>query len=1155
MEQIFGLSMNTLMWILVSVTSLGLGIVGVLAWKNPVILKLGVRNIPRRPTQTVLIIVGVMLSSIIISAAFGTGDTISYSIRAQAVEGLGPIDELVFSTPTNAEGGFGANAYFPFTRFEEIQAQIADFDSIDAIAPGVGEIAAALNPRTGLSEGTLRVTGVDPKSVENIGFFKLISGEAALLDTLGDNDSFINKKAATLLDAQAGDNIELFRPEGTVTITIAGIVEGGGLAGNDPTLILRLSAAQKLFEREGQINSIAISNRGDYVEGAELSETVTEKLRLLFADEQTATELQRLLILPNVASAIAKKEASLTRESKDDIIQLRSVLASGQTDPELIGLLTNPEIEKFILDALEDEGLQDLQIEADNLFRKLSEFRVVEIKRTILEIAERVSSFATTFFLLMGLFSIMVGILLIFLIFVMLAAARRSEMGMARAVGAKRSHLVQMFLFEGTAYSVVSAAIGVAIGLVVSSLVITAANSVVTTFDEDFRFTRHFEPRTIIISYCLGMAITFVTVAISAYQVSQLNIVAAIRDLPTPISVRNVRWRSLFGRLLTAIIKPFLLALRALRSLATLQIKLTVIHIRQMIWALISLPWEIYSSLMRILWRPATQGWLIVILGAITIWQGIQIGQAAPFTIGVSMTIIGVGLMGRAIWSKTKVRADRRDRITYSFIGLTLLTFWLLPFDTLEPLTGELDAQFEMFFVSGISVVAAAVWTVIYNSDMILRILTIIAGRFGRLRPVLVTAVAYPMSSKFRTGLTLMMFALVIFTLIVMSILSNAFNFSTLDHRTITGGWDIEGEVNFNTPIRDFDNAIQQEQSLAREDFTAIGGFTQIPIQARQIGAKDQRWQGYAIRAADDGYLTENQYKLEHIAEGYGPTERDVWQALQDNPNLAIVDALVIERDGRSEDRQIEFQLEGISYEDEEMLPITIQIREPRTGVEFEVTIIGVLTQLSDSFGDLGFGMLIAKDQLDKGLPFPVPITTYRARLAEGASAPEIKANLEKVFQKNGMKVAVLQETIQQDASAQQAFNRIFTSFMALGLLVGVAALGVISLRAVVERRQQIGVLRALGYRQYMIQLSFLLESSFVALLGIAIGVALGATISYNIVADVRESANIQTLSFSIPWMRIGGIIAATYAFSLVTTFLPARQASKIYPAEALRYE
>ena len=43
--------------------------------------------------------------------------------------------------------------------------------------------------------------------------------------------------------------------------------------------------------------------------------------------------------------------------------------------------------------------------------------------------------------------------------------------------------------------------------------------------------------------------------------------------------------------------------------------------------------------------------------------------------------------------------------------------------------------------------------------------------------------------------------------------------------------------------------------------------------------------------------------------------------------------------------------------------------------------------------------------------------------------------------------------------------------FMGLGLIVGVAALGVISARAVVERRQQIGVLRAIGFRRRMVQL------------------------------------------------------------------------------------
>ena len=65
-------------------------------------------------------------------------------------------------------------------------------------------------------------------------------------------------------------------------------------------------------------------------------------------------------------------------------------------------------------------------------------------------------SFFTTF----GSFSIAAGVLLIFLIFVMLAAERRSELGIARAVGTRRGHLVQMFVFEGVAYDLAAAARG-----------------------------------------------------------------------------------------------------------------------------------------------------------------------------------------------------------------------------------------------------------------------------------------------------------------------------------------------------------------------------------------------------------------------------------------------------------------------------------------------------------------------------------------------------------------------------------------------------------------------------------------------------------------------------------------------------------------------
>lgn len=61
--------------------------------------------------------------------------------------------------------------------------------------------------------------------------------------------------------------------------------------------------------------------------------------------------------------------------------------------------------------------------------------------------------------------------------------------------------------------------------------------------------------------------------------------------------------------------------------------------------------------------------------------------------------------------------------------------------------------------------------------------------------------------------------------------------------------------------------------------------------------------------------------------------------------------------------------------------------------------------------------------------------------------------------------------------AANHTFNRLIQGFMGLGLIVGVAALGVISARSVVERRQQIGMLRAIGFRRSMVRDAFLLES------------------------------------------------------------------------------
>ena len=77
MEELFGLSMDIIMFILLAVFLPVIAGVAVMAWRNRVMLKLGLRNIPRRKSQTVLIIVGIMMSTLIMAAAFGTGDSIT----------------------------------------------------------------------------------------------------------------------------------------------------------------------------------------------------------------------------------------------------------------------------------------------------------------------------------------------------------------------------------------------------------------------------------------------------------------------------------------------------------------------------------------------------------------------------------------------------------------------------------------------------------------------------------------------------------------------------------------------------------------------------------------------------------------------------------------------------------------------------------------------------------------------------------------------------------------------------------------------------------------------------------------------------------------------------------------------------------------------
>ena len=1170
MEDLFGVRMDHIMLVLLIIFVPSILAIGVLALRSRVMLKMALRNIPRRKAQTALIIVGIMISTLIMSASFGTGDTLTFSITKSVIDGLGTIDEFVISARAGENDQFGGAAYVPIERFTRLQHELAGVDEIDGLAAGLAETAPTVNQRNSLSEGRMQIAGVDPDTLDGFGGFTLDNGDEVRVDGLGHNEVFINSQAAEDLEAIPGDALTVFVYGEEVSLTVRGVVSGGGPVGTEPTLLLDLADAQRLFDREGYVNSIVVSNRGDEYDGAELSEEVTRTLRVLFTDREAASQLKAALSQSPVMEQLDLRAGRplIDEALQADLILLREELLEPEVSDELISLFSDEEIREEFLEAVATTGDDDLIREVNTLVVSMAEFLVIDIKRSLLETAELVGSVVTSFFILFGLFSIMVGILLIFLIFVMLAAARRSELGMARAVGAKRWHLVQMFVFEGTAYSLVSGVVGVALGLLASALIVGIINQIFAGGGAgDFQLTRHFELRSAIVAYCLGMVITFITVAVSAYRVSRMNIVAAIRDLPTPQETDTASALQLLTRLLISGL--LLLPLRVLySSAASLRRGLWKRGAALLVVAPLSLPAApiVFAyTLFQLLLSPYRQGWMVVVrmaLSAIVVGVGVmlsllgaQTSQAFWARIGVTFTVIGLGLLLRSFLNVKRVRPETADRVAYTFIGTVTLVYWFIPFSILESLFGELNAGIEMFFISGITMVAAAVCTVMFNADVLLKLLTTITARIGSLRPVLVTAVAYPMSARFRTGLTLAMFALVIFTMIVMSILTEAFGTTAADDASVVGGWDIAASVNPSTPIKDFQKAIEDSPNLQSGDFEAVGNYTLVPLQVRQPGAENQSWRSYAIRAADDGYLDGTETEFHLIAEGYGTTAEEVWDALKADPALVVVDALAVpvQNGFRGGENVPEFQLEGVFYEDESMRPIPIEIWEPSTDIRANLTVIAIIDETADAFGQLGGGMIMARERLEGLAPFPIPVTNYRFKVAENVDAARISRDLEFTFRQNGMESNVLAELVDESVSANRAFNYLLTGFMGLGLLVGVASLGVVSLRAVVERRQQIGVLRAIGYRRNMVQLSFLLESSFVVLLGVAIGVGLGTAISFLIVREIRE--DVETIRFAFPWLQIVIIVAVAYVFSLLTTFLPARQASRIYPAEALRYE
>jgi putative ABC transport system permease protein len=228
---------------------------------------------------------------------------------------------------------------------------------------------------------------------------------------------------------------------------------------------------------------------------------------------------------------------------------------------------------------------------------------------------------------------------------------------------------------------------------------------------------------------------------------------------------------------------------------------------------------------------------------------------------------------------------------------------------------------------------------------------------------------------------------------------------------------------------------------------------------------------------------------------------------------------------------------------------VTLSLQNPVTSVTRDVQVIGVVTfAASATF----YGVYVPDSTFHDVFGDPI-ISRHYVGLKDPGGAKASAHEIEAALLPTGLQAESLKKQIDDAQALTRNFFLLMQGFVALGLCVGIAAVGVIAFRTVVERRQQIGMLRAIGYKRNMVALSFILESSFITLLAIGSGVGLAIWLSYFLVTSSDFPA--QGAGYVVPWVRILIFSGLAFFASLVMTYVPSRQAASIPTAEALRYE
>ena len=728
------------------------------------------------------------------------------------------------------------------------------------------------------------------------------------------------------------------------------------------------------------------------------------------------------------------------------------------------------------------------------------------------------------------------GMLLLALLVTLIAVERRTELGMSRALGLQRTHLTQMLLFEGTGYGLVAVIIGVPLGLLLTLLELEWLSRVPQIGERgvgtvQLSLAVRVDWQGVVIPGCLSLLATLLTVWLTATSISRLPIATAMRDLDASLGQRP----SLRHLLHSVRYPPLGHAGQPIKEMASARRARWIGGACALLWGvfargLLALP---MAGMAFALAAATGQRWLLLLAEALgLVGLGLLVGwllPLAPFpsvtnaaTRRLGLSLIGLGwlvagLQGGSIFLELfQPLPPGYYQSTPASQGLELLLGLLLP-------------------------ILGAVTLVLTNADLPGTLWSLLLRRWRALAPLSRTSLAHPLTFRVRTGMTVTLLSLILF-LVLLLMTADLDALGQEQAPAYTGGFQLQVFLHSRTGIGPMTppeqmQAIQSHRMLA-QDFSAVGLLRPLFYAEHAASAAFVDCAGRlvypSVSVADDGFLSATTLPVLARAQGYTSDEQ-VWDGVRNHPGDAVLTSapnLGLPR----VDGFVPFMAE-------------IPVKSGTSVSMHQVTIIGILPSRT-YFRGLFISQRTAAQMVQP--PF-TGFNTYLFRLQPGVSLERATRDLKNTLVLSpGSVWQPVPETalvVATDQAATSALLLVLSGYLALGLLFGVLAIGIIASRAVVERRQQIGMLRALGFSPTLVRRSFLLETGFVVTLSVLVSTPLALWQAYQV--SLQASRN----TFPVPAWPVVFILLLSYLVVFVATLFPARQAARLHPAEALRYE